>query len=410
LLDSSGQVVFAPNAESVGTRLDYRHPDCQLCHGLRPEERPDSVIVTSADGQRVFRNMYPLENSLACARCHDPKQRLIGLLLTDIPMAPLEEPLAAGLRQDLLRWAGIILASVVIINLAMHRVVIRRLTGVVQTLGRFDRRHSNLRLPTGSPDEIGLLVAAFNDMGQRIQAEEAENQVLSEDLRRLAEQRRALLKRLITAQEEERQRVARDLHDELGQDLAGLAVSLEVIERLWAEQPEQARFQLQQTRTRIAETSARTYDMILGLRPSALDDLGLAPALRMHAERTLNPADMQLEIDARDLTSRLPPEIETALFRTFQEALSNVVRHAEASRVRVRLAVRNGAFEGEITDDGQGFNVEIIRADGDGPRGLGLLGMRERVALCGGTLEIFSRPGAGTRLRIRVPLPEEHRG
>jgi signal transduction histidine kinase len=150
--------------------------------------------------------------------------------------------------------------------------------------------------------------------------------------------------------------------------------------------------------------------MILGLRPSALDDLGLAPALRMHAERTLNPADMQLEIDARDLTSRLPPEIETALFRTFQEALSNVVRHAEASRVRVRLAVRNGAFEGEITDDGQGFNVEIIRADGDGPRGLGLLGMRERVALCGGTLEIFSRPGAGTRLRIRVPLPEEHRG
>jgi HAMP domain-containing protein len=204
LLDSSGQVVFAPNAESVGTRLDYRHPDCQLCHGLRPEERPDSVIVTSADGQRVFRNMYPLENSPACARCHDPKQRLIGLLLTDIPMAPLEEPLAAGLRQDLLRWAGIILASVVIINLAMHRVVIRRLTGVVQTLGRFDRRHSNLRLPTGSPDEIGLLVAAFNDMGQRIQAEEAENQVLSEDLRRLAEQRRALLKRLITAQEEER--------------------------------------------------------------------------------------------------------------------------------------------------------------------------------------------------------------
>ncbi len=410
LLDTSGRVIFSPESADVGTYLDNRDSSCQPCHRLPAAERPGSVVVTLSDGQRVFRSMNPIENRPVCQACHDPDQRLIGLLLTDIPMAPLEAPLAASLQENLLWWAGTILTAVIVVNLAMSSLVIRRLEAVAQALARFGRGQLGLRLPTNNPDEIGQLAAAFNEMGQRIQSEEAENRALSENLRREATQRYELLKRLIAAQEDERKRVARDLHDGLGQDLAGLALRLEAIEKQAVNQPEQARTQLQQARALIAETTERAYAMILALRPSALDDLGLAPALRVHAGRALKDTGVDFKLESRDLTRRLPAEIETALFRIFQEALTNVVRHAGARKVFVSLAVRDGSFEGEIGDDGRGFDLREVRTDGHGPHGLGLLGMEERVAQCGGTLDILSRPGAGTRIRIRIPLPEADSG
>ncbi len=115
----------------------------------------------------------------------------------------------------------------------------------------------DLRLPTDSPDEIGQLAAAFNEMGQRLQREAARKPALSEDLRRQGKVREKLLKRRITAQEEERRRVARDLHDDLGQDLVGLAAHLEAVERMWADPPEKALQQIRQTRTLIAEPAER---------------------------------------------------------------------------------------------------------------------------------------------------------
>jgi signal transduction histidine kinase len=289
-------------------------------------------------------------------------------------------------------------------------MVIHRLEQVAQTLLHFGRGQLELRLPADSPDEIGRLAAAFNEMGQRLQSEAAENQALSEDLRRQGTLREELLKRLITAQEEERRRVARDLHDDLGQDLAGLAAHLEAIERMWARTPDKALPLIRQSRTLIAETTQRAYALILTLRPSVLDDLGLAAALRAHAERTLTDTAIKFELDAQQFVRRLPPEIETALFRTFQEALSNVVRHSGARQARMSLALCAGAFEAEIVDDGCGFDLQAVQANGHTPRGLGLLGMQERLAQCGGTLEILSRPGAGTRLQIHIPLPEAGNG
>jgi signal transduction histidine kinase len=410
LLDTSGRVVFAGRAEEVGQRLDNHDPTCQPCHRLSAMARPPNVIVTLPNGQRVFRSMNPIRNRPECHACHDANQRLNGVLLTDISMAPLEASLAADLRQEILWWVGTILTVVLVVNLGMSRMVIRRLEQVAQTLSRFGRGQLDLRLPTDSPDEIGQLAAAFNEMGQRLQSEAAEKQALSEDLRRQGALREELLKRLITAQEEERRRVARDLHDDLGQDLAGLAAHLEAVERMWAQYPDKALHQIRQTRALIAETTQHAYTLILSLRPSVLDDLGLAAALRAHAERTLKDTAIKFELDAHQLTHRLPPEIETALFRTFQEALSNVVRHSEARQVRMSLALCDGAFEGEIVDDGCGLDLQAVQANGHTPRGLGLLGMQERVAQCGGSLEILSRPGGGTRLRIHIPLPEAGNG
>jgi signal transduction histidine kinase len=406
VMDLSGRVIFSPDKTATGTLLDNRAPDCQPCHHLPPEVRPASVIVEADNGEQVFRTMLPIENGPACSNCHDPRERLLGLVLTDIPTAPLTEPIAANLRENLLWWLGTILATVIIVNIVMSQLVIGRLQRVAQTLAQFGRGQLDLRLEADSPDEIGQLALAFNEMGQNIENEEARNRALSTDVRRHAARQRELLKRLITAQEEERQKVSRDLHDGLGQDLAGLAVDLQGVESLWISSPESVRQQLVKIHERIGDMTDRTYDMILTLRPSALDDLGLLPALRAHAERKLKESGTRFEIEARDLPRRLPPEVETTVFRVLQEAISNVVRHAGANYVRTSLGVRNGNLEGEVVDNGCGFDPRTVPTHGSGPRGLGLLGMQERLALFGGTLKIVSRPGDGTRLHIRIPLTE----
>jgi signal transduction histidine kinase len=410
LLDASGRVVFAPRAEGVGAVLNNQDPTCQPCHRLFPADRPANVVVTLSEGQRVFRSMNPIENRPACQECHSPDERLLGLLLTDISMAPLEAPLAAQLRENLLWWAATLLVTVLVVNLALSRFVVHRLEGFAAAIAKLRRGHLPAPLSESEPDEIGQLASTFNAMARQVEARDAENRILAEDLRRQSVQRGELLKRLITVQENERKRVARELHDALGQPLAGLTLRAEVMERLIVLDPERALEQLEQIRALGAKTTDRMYDLIFDLRPSALDDLGLTAALRAHAERLLTGTGIAFELHDREMSGRLPPALEITLYRTFQEALSNIVRHAEARQVWVTLARANGVFKGEILDDGRGFDPGAVQWDGKGSRGLGLLGMRERVTQCGGQLQIVSRPGNGTLLRIYIPVEDVARG
>ena len=404
LLDTSGQVIFAPNEAGIGIQLDNNDPTCQPCHKLHPNERPSGVVVSGNGGQRVFRSMHSIENSPACSQCHDPRQRLIGLLLTDISVGPFETAFVEDLRENLLWGASTILVSATIAYLVMGRIVIRRLKRVADALAGFGSGKRDLRLASGSLDEIGQLEEDFNEMGQRIQAEESENRVLSEDLRRQTAQQQVLLKRMITAQEDERKRVARELHDELGQSLSGLALHSEAMERFINSDPERALEQLSLTRDLIGKTTQQMYELILALRPSVLDDLGLAAALSSHAERVLKGTRITFKLDSSRLIKRLPPSIETTLYRIFQEALNNVVRHSGASEVKITLVQRDGIFEGEIVDNGHGFILANIDRHVDNPHGLGLLGMQERVAQCGGSMEVVSREGEGTYIQVLVPL------
>jgi signal transduction histidine kinase len=404
LLDTSGQVVFAPNKEGTGIRLDNRNLTCQPCHKLPPDERPSGIVVSLEDNQRVFRSMQPIENSQECSTCHDPQERLLGLLLTDISVEPFEAAFVSDLRENLLWGGGLIFVSAVIANLVMERLVIRRLERVANAIADFGSGRRDLRLLPGSLDEVGQLGADFNEMSQRIQTEESENKALSEALLHQTNQQQELLKRLITAQEDERKRVARELHDELGQSLSGIALRSEVIDQLIRTDPQRALEQLSLTRELIGKTSQQMYELILALRPSVLDDLGLAAALRSHTERTLNGSGITFKLDVSGLARRLPASIETALYRIFQEALSNVIRHSEANQVTITLAQQDGVFEGEIADNGRGFDPEEFHREVDNPHGLGLLGIKERVTQCGGSIEIISREKVGTRIRIRIPL------
>jgi signal transduction histidine kinase len=296
---------------------------------------------------------------------------------------------------------------VIVVNLVLNRFVFLRLEGLAAAIARLGQGKPSLLPSETQSDELGQVSIAFNAMAQQVKERDEENRALSDDLRRQHAQRGELLRRLITAQENERRRVARELHDELGQALTGLALHAELMERFIGSDSGSAIAQLDQIRTIINETTDQMYDMILDLRPSALDDLGLAVALRVYAERLLSGTGITFELDVESLTERLPPTIETALYRIFQETLSNVVRHAGAKHVRIRLAQCDGSFEGGIADDGQGFDYETVRMDGHSPHGLGLLGIQERVVQCGGQLEIVSRPGNGTHIYIRIPLMED---
>lgn len=404
ILNSEGEVLFGPGVTASDLQLNNEEADCQPCHQLPAEERPGSVVVNNAAGQPIFRSMRPLENSSACARCHEEDGRLLGLLLTDMSMAPIAGSLSSQIRENLFWSAVTLLTTILVVNLVLDRFVLRRLLSLTQSVASFGR-DVKLSLPIDNKaDEIGKLTAAFRDMTDRIEKRRQENQLLSERLRTQSARRGELLKSVIQAQEAERKRVARELHDDLGQTMGGLALRAEVLVRSLEAHDNGTHEQLSQIQSLISSITERMYDIILDLRPSTLDDLGLVPALRAHAQRLLEHNELDFTIDGSELHSRLPVEVETAVFRVFQEALNNTVRHAKATQVHAILACGDGIFTGELVDDGRGFDPETIRVNGHNGRGLGLLGMQERVLQCGGRLNIHSEPGNGTCIRIWIPL------
>jgi two-component system sensor histidine kinase UhpB len=238
--------------------------------------------------------------------------------------------------------------------------------------------------------EIHRLVIAINSMLARLENRTLELQAISE--------------RAITAQEEERVRIARGLHDETAQSISMLIIHLEQIASLLPEgNPalQQRVIEVRQLATRLLEDLRK---VIWDLRPSILDDLGLVPAIRWYARTNLGELGVQVNFETINESMRLPPHIETMLFRVTQEAVSNILRHAEARVVDIWLGQENEAVVLEIRDDGRGFDVERISGQALSRKQLGLLGIQERVSLVGGDLKVDSAPGTGTRLYISVPI------
>ena len=228
---------------------------------------------------------------------------------------------------------------------------------------------------------------------------------LNRELQAREQWRGQLLTRVIVAQEDERKRIARELHDETSQTLSVLAMRLETAV---ASMPEgRVRERLADAKTLTVRALDELHRLIFDLRPSILDDLGLLPAIRWYAERTLAPLGITTRCECPDPERRLPPEMAIALFRVVQEAISNVARHSKAETVLIQCALTDGEVVLEIEDDGCGFEPAAVSVSDDTARGLGLLGMRERVELIGGRLTIDSAPGRGAHVTVRVPMPKD---
>lgn len=274
------------------------------------------------------------------------------------------------------------------IPLATHEKLFGVLSIAFQRERPFDEY--NLRLLTAIGKQMGIAL---------------ENASLWGELQEKERLRAELLAKAIRAQEDERRRIARELHDETGQSLNAMVFGLKAAETALAVDPAQAREVVARLKSAAGDTVRELQTIIYDLRPSLLDDLGLTPALRWYAETRLEKEGVGIIWNTDGAERRLPPEVETALFRIGQEAMTNIAKYAGASEVHIGLAFDEEQTILEITDNGIGFNIEELLAHPpEKGRGLGLLGMRERVELLRGEFEVASAPGSGTRIRVELPV------
>ena len=239
----------------------------------------------------------------------------------------------------------------------------------------------------GSADVIGV-IGVVTDISERERAEELRNR---------------LIQQAVTAQEEERRRIARELHDEAGQSLTALLVGLRTIEesRTITEAAELA----QRLRAIAAQTLDEVGRLSRGLHPGILDEVGLPAAVTRHVQEFAQRHGVAVDLRIEGLDSEvLPPALQATVYRVLQEALTNVAKHAGARSVRVRLVRNKATVELRVQDDGAGFDPAAGAELAVGDRHFGLQVMRERAALLGGSVKVESRPGAGTTITAHFPV------
>lgn len=217
----------------------------------------------------------------------------------------------------------------------------------------------------------------------------------------------ALSSRLAAVQEEERRRIARDLHDGIGQALTGIRFNLDLLCREVPITSEPGLARVRSLKTMIDETFAEVRQMAFDIRPSVLDDFGLLPALRQYIARFREHSGIETILNVQEDIGRLDPGIEATLYRVVQEALTNVARHSHARQAEVRLTVNDSTLIFEISDAGEGFDMSSLTNDPAGAGwkgGLGILNMKERIADLKGTFDLRSEVGKGTRIHIEIPI------
>ena len=280
-------------------------------------------------------------------------------------------------------------------------------------------------------DEVGVLARSFDEMREQLkesaeeihalnreldarvqertaqyQAAAEENARLYAELARKEQLRGELLHRVIYAQEDERKRIARELHDETSQSLSALMVGFDTAQIAMAQDTQKAGAHLRNSKAVAESLLKNIHRLISDLRPSLLDDLGLVPAIAWYGEQRLNALGIAFQLNERGMNARLDPSMETSFFRIVQEAITNISRHAQATEVSVNLEHQGNYITLQICDNGRGFDPQILQRTDALGQGLGLRGMQERASILGGEFDLQTAPGKGTIITIRVHLPD----
>ncbi|HUG40751.1 MAG TPA: sensor histidine kinase [Longimicrobiales bacterium] len=289
-------------------------------------------------------------------------------------------------------WAWSVAGAVISIgvNAIIIQLALEPLRLLKRTADRVQEGDLDARVPESplADRETARLMAATNRMLER----------MSEYRRRL----RDVAARALNAAEEERRRISLELHDDASQRLAAILLRLRVARTV--QDPAVKDAVLEEVRRELAETADGLRRYAQGLRPPALDELGLAAAIESHVRHVAGTIPMPIEVVADGVGRLESPEVELALYRIVQEAITNAVRHSRASRIRVAVERRNGSVTASVTDDGIGFEPERLLSSQDEDRGLGLFGMQERAEYVGGRVDVESELGSGTTVRVRVPV------
>ncbi|MBL0175576.1 MAG: HAMP domain-containing protein [Ignavibacteria bacterium] len=360
--------------------------------------RADTRIVTDYRGVAVLSAYAPLS--------------LPGVRWAILAEIDVNEAFASvfALRERIVMLSLFIFLFAAILAFAISQTVTRPIQALATVTERFGRGDLAGRAAIGAQDEIGDLAATFNRMAEntmqntaQLQSEIASRMRIEQELRDSREELRNLSRYLQTAREEERKGVAREIHDELGQALTTLKLNLALLKRDAAALPDGAAEQLSQLMDLTDSTIQSVKRIITELRPGLLDDLGLFAAIEWQAEEFQARTGIRCQLALPEEEVAVDQERATALFRIFQETLTNVTRHAGASLVRASFERRGTDLLLVITDNGRGIRAEQLRD----PAAFGLMGMRERALYWGGRIDITGTEQRGTTVRVCIPLPTE---
>jgi signal transduction histidine kinase len=302
-------------------------------------------------------------------------------------------------------WELLLCTAVgICLALLLTGILTRPIQHLVQSANRIKEGEFETRAKIYSNDEIGRLAIAFNKMAESL--EQYLREVEAKEKARVS-----LIEKIVQAQEDERKSISRELHDHFGQSLLALLLevqsgckyrlsrcdNLQTIDSLC--------FNIEKTIRQIIE---EVHRLAWGMRPSILDDYGLESALSRHIEEVSKNAGLQIDFQyiSPNGSGRLPSRIEVPLFRIAQEAITNMIRHANATHGSVVMLCQVHEITMLIEDDGHGFDITMVKDKGD--QCLGLMGMKERVNLLGGSFVIETAPGEGATIRVRIPLSKEH--
>ena len=290
------------------------------------------------------------------------------------------------LRRILVGSSLVLIPFAVLAAMATARSIRRPVLAMTNAAERLAHGERTTPIPRAGEDEIGRLAAALERLRLALEGDE---------------RRSLLLKRIITAQEEERRRIARELHDQTTQQLTALAMQLH---SLAASRPDTAGA-LSPSRELVRSAIDDVHRLIYDLRPAMLDDLGLLPAIRSFAATRLGAHGVVVHSEFPPELPGLTREATVTLFRAVQEVITNIARHARAETVFIGCTASDDRLVLEIEDDGVGFDPAQVATPRPTGEGLGLLGIRERMALVGGRVDVESEPGGGTRVVLVLPLP-----
>ena len=317
-------------------------------------------------------------------------------------------------RWQIIQWGivfGAVIIAIMLILVHFHIVeIFRPLRTLVESTQRIAAGDLDVPLEPEGVAEVYELAINFERMRERLKVLLERERALSEDLEIQVQEtsqalddvcraREHLLAQLISSQEEERRRVSRELHDETSQALANLIVRLGTLSRTVDD--EEALAQIKQLRTLAADTLEGVNRIVMDLRPGLLDEYGLVPAVQWYADARLGEQGVSVRVNVSGNPRTLTPYAQASIYRVLQEAVNNIAQHADASSVQITVNWLDQALHIEVQDDGRGFDPSQAFADSAGH--FGLLGMRERVSLLNGRLEIRSAPGDGTTLIIDIP-------
>ena len=305
--------------------------------------------------------------------------------------------LAAGLDLTVSdqRWSFLILALAIVLTLCVNLWMLqRRFAPLERLIARIEKidpaEPASQQITESDPvEEIDKLSRSFNGLLERIEEERRRSGTLA-----------------MRAQEEERRRLARDLHDEVNQALTAILLRLEALAQ---DSPPSHVDEVTELKRLVNQAMEELLNLARQLRPSALDDHGLTPAIETQLKRFSARTGVEVTLEKEGDADTLPGDVQTAVYRILQEALANVGRHAGATAVAVELEVADDRLELRVRDDGAGFDpVSVSRNGSDNPgAGLGLSGMAERARLAGGELDVRSAPGGGTTVGFRIAQLEQ---